>query len=376
MKQQTFSGTPSEWNTIIETFPKSHFLQSAEWAKIKTDYDWKSLPQIWNADNGEIVAAALVLERSVRIPLLPFIVKVQYVPRGPLLSDWSNVKVRHQILQDLITFAKEQKALMIKIDPEISVGTGVPGSPDEVMDFNGLDVQQDLANLGWIFSSEQIQFRNTVLIDLNAKEDTLLAQMKQKTRYNVRLASRRGVVIREAKEDEYGLLYQMYAVTSVRDGFVIREESYYHQVWNTFNRAGKLKTLVAEVDGNPVAGLVMFVFAGRAWYVYGMSLETHREKMPNYLLQWEAMRQAKLVNCQEYDLWGAPDIFDERDSMWGVYRFKQGLGGFVQRTIGAWDYPVNPMLYKLYTRVLPKMLDIMRRRGVSRVQDQVHDVTY
>lgn len=376
MKQQTFFGTPSEWNTIIETFPKSHFLQSAEWAKVKTDHNWKSLPQIWIADNGEIVAAALVLERSVRIPLLPFIVKVQYVPRGPLLSDWSNVKVRRQILQDLATFAKKQRALMTKIDPEISVGTGVPDSPDEVMNFNGLDVQQDLANLGWIFSSDQIQFRNTVLIDLNAKEETLLAQMKQKTRYNVRLASRRGVVIREANEDEYGLLYQMYAVTSVRDGFVIREESYYHQVWNTFSRAGKLKTLVAEVDGNPVAGLVMFVFAGRAWYVYGMSLETHREKMPNYLLQWEAMRQAKLANCQEYDLWGAPDIFDERDSMWGVYRFKQGLGGFVQRTIGAWDYPVNPMLYKLYTRVLPKMLDIMRRRGVSRVQDQVQDVTY
>jgi lipid II:glycine glycyltransferase (peptidoglycan interpeptide bridge formation enzyme) len=112
-----------------------------------------------------------------------------------------------------------------------------------------------------------------------------------------------------------------------------------------------------------VAGLLLFHFGQRAWYLYGMSSELEREKMPNYLLQWEAIRRAQALGCQVYDLWGAPDIFSETDSMWGVFRFKEGLGGRVVRHIGAWDLPVRPNLYLLYTRVLPWIMERLRRRG-------------
>jgi len=80
------------------------------------------------------------------------------------------------------------------------------------------------------------------------------------------------------------------------------------------------------------------------------------------------MKRAKVLGCKVYDLWGAPDIFDESDSMWGVFRFKEGLGGEVIRTLGAWDYAPNAFLYKLYTEAMPRILNLMRSRGKARVR--------
>jgi lipid II:glycine glycyltransferase (peptidoglycan interpeptide bridge formation enzyme) len=195
--------------------------------------------------------------------------------------------------------------------------------------------------------------------------------MKPKTRYNIRLAERRGVQVRQGTAADLGLLYRMYAETSVRDGFVIRGEDYYRAAWTTFLEAGLAEPLIAEVEREAVAAVVVVRFAGKAYYLYGMSRAAHREKMPNALLQWEAMRRAKAAGCRVYDLWGAPDTFDESDSMWGVYRFKEGLGGFVLRTLGAWDLPVNPLLYRLFTQLVPRMLDVMRTRGKARTQEAV-----
>ena len=129
-----------------------------------------------------------------------------------------------------------------------------------------------------------------------------------------------------------------------------------------------MEPLIAEAAGEPVAAVIIYRFAGRAWYLSGMSLDAHREKMPNYLLQWEAMRRAKAAGCTVYDLWGAPEAFNEMDSLWGVFRFKEGLGGKVFRTLGAWDYPVRPGIYRLYTQILPRLLDMMRRRGNERTR--------
>jgi lipid II:glycine glycyltransferase (peptidoglycan interpeptide bridge formation enzyme) len=207
--------------------------------------------------------------------------------------------------------------------------------------------------------------------------------MKQKTRYNIRLARRRGVVVRVGGEDDLDLLYQMYAQTSLRDGFAIRDKDYYATLWKAFFQRlhsnhgctanPYAEPLIAEVEGEPVAALVIFRFGGCAWYLHGMSLPVHRKKMPNYLLQWEAMRRAKSAGCKIYNLWGAPDDFSENDPMWGVYRFKSGFGGEVLRTIGAWDLPVRPLWYRIYTQFLPRLLDVLRRRGTKRTKLMVLD---
>jgi lipid II:glycine glycyltransferase (peptidoglycan interpeptide bridge formation enzyme) len=297
---------------------------------------------------------------------------ILYSPKGPLL-DWTNEALRNRVLNDLQSVARKEGAIFVKIDPDVVLGAGIPSNNDDLIDRGGQAVMSELQRRGWRYSSDQIQFKNTVLIDLSPSEDEMLARMKQKTRYNIRLAEKKGVTLRVGTQKDFAVLYKMYAETSVRDGFVIRDEEYYQTVWNLFINSNEptCKPLIAEVDRQPVAAIFVFYFAERAYYVYGMSRDLHREKMPTYLLQWEAMKRARAKGCNVYDLWGAPDVFDESDSMWGVYRFKEGLGGKVVRTLGAWDFAPNPVWYKLYSEIIPRVLDVMRSRGKTKTRQSL-----
>lgn len=287
---------------------------------------------------------------------------ILYVPKGPLL-DWDNYALIGEVLSQLESLARGRNALLIKIDPDLPRGFGSPGTEDEREHPEGVDAIAQLRKRGWKQSSEAIQFRNTMILDLTRGPDAILSDMKQKTRYNVRLASRRGVTVRRGGVDDLELLYKMYAETAVRDGFVIRDQSYYRSAWGSFIRAGLAEPIIAEVENEPVAAVIPFAFGHKAWYLYGMSIDAHREKMPNYLLQWEAIQWAIERGCTQYDLWGAPDSFDEQDPLWGVYRFKDGFGARVVRTIGPWDWTPRPLMYFLYSRIMPLVLSLMRTRG-------------
>jgi peptidoglycan pentaglycine glycine transferase (the first glycine) len=345
-------------------------LQTWEWGEIKAAVGWEALPQVWRDERGQVQAAALVLQRSLKFGPINSFLKVQYIPRGPLM-DWSNQSLRQRVLDDLQALSRSQRAIFVKMDPEVIVGTGVPGSGEDDDNETGQTVLSELNQRGWKFSEGQIQFKNTVWMDLVPTEEAWLARMKQKARYNLRLSQKKGIVVRKATPDDLPLLYRMYVETSIRDGFVIRPEAYYQRVWRLYMDAGMCEGLLAEVEGQSIAAVILMHFAGKSWYLYGMSREIHREKMPNYLLQWEAMRAMKACGCHTYDLWGAPDVFDESDSMWGVFRFKEGLGGKVIRTIGAWDYSPMPSIYQLYTRIIPRILDVMRARGKAKTKQEL-----
>ena len=363
----------SDWNTLISQLPNPHFLQTREWAQVKEKYGWESLPFVWY-EGEKLVAAAMILKRALPIRGFAARLSVFYIPKGPLM-DWENESLRERILGDLQAFAKKQGAIFIKIDPDVVLGRGIPESKDEQINPVGQKLQSALTKRGWRYSDDQIQFRNTVLVDLSASEEEILARMKQKTRYNIRLSGRKGVTVRVGTPDDWKMLYKMYAETSLRDGFTIRDENYYRTVWEIFHapnteyRIPNTESLIAEVDGEPVAAIFVFYFAERAYYVYGMSTINHRNKMPTYLLQWEAMKRAKERGCTVYDLWGAPEVFDESDDMWGVFRFKRGLGGEVVRTLGAWDYAPSPFWYRLYTDIVPRVLDVMRSRGKKKTRE-------
>jgi len=385
---------PTAWNALLSSLPSPHFLQTYEWAQVKARYGWMPLYGVWLDDGswkaitnlGELTplisrskAAALILKRSIPIPGISGRMSVFYLAKGPDL-DWSDGPLRSRVLDDLQAFARKQGAIFLKIDPDVVLGTGFPGTEIDRPNIAGQAIGVDLARRGWHFSAEQVQFRNTVLVDLSPSEGEMLARMKQKTRYNIRLAMKKGVTIRQGGPADWQLLYRMYAETSVRDGFVIRDEGYYRTVWQLFEQralgnprlyAPWAGSLIAEVEGEPVAAIFVFYFAGRAYYVYGMSREAHRDRMPNYLLQWEAMRRAKAAGCTSYDLWGAPEEFNETDPLWGVFRFKDGLGGAVVRTLGAWDFAPNRLTYRLYTDLMPRLLGLMRARGKARTQEQI-----
>lgn len=390
------------WNRLICGLPEPHILQSWEWGQVKSKYGWLVYPHAW-CENGQVltefpvrdypspvVAAALILGRAIPVGGFAARMRVFYVPKGPLLSDWSSSRLRKRVLGDLAAFAHRSGGIFIKVDPDVIVGRGFTESPASLNDPRGESVIDELRKLGWRLSAEQVQFRNTVLIPLDKSEDELLRQMKQKTRYNVGLARRKGVKVRVGCMDDFEMLYRMYVETAVRDGFAIRDMAYYRTTWQTFIRNQQrldisamptashdpslpvAEPLIAEVDDEPVAALFLFRFGGRAWYLYGMSRDRYREKMPNYLLQWEAIRRAKIAGCQVYDLWGAPDTRHENDPLWGVFRFKEGLGGDVVRHIGAWDLPLRPGLYWLYTKAVPALLCAMRSRGKRRLKRETY----
>lgn len=358
------------WNEIVASLPQAHVLQTLQWGEIKARLGWKMLPYTWRNVHGKVQAAALVLQRTIPASGMAARLRLLYIPRGPLM-DWGEPVLREKVLDDLQHLARQKGAIFIKIDPEVHLGTGIPETIEAVEDPCGRTMVESLKQRRWLFSGEQVQFRNTVFIDLQPSEEDLLGRMKQKTRYNIHLAERKGVRIRTGTTADFPMLFNMYAETSVRDGFVIRDQAYYEFTWGTFLDDDMADILIAEVDSQPVAAIIVFRFAARAWYLYGMSRHQHRELMPNYLLQWEAIRRSKAAGCLVYDLWGAPDKFDETDLMWGVFRFKEGLGGTVIRTPGAWDYPVRPWLYRVYTQTLPRLLDLMRRQGKARTRSML-----
>jgi lipid II:glycine glycyltransferase (peptidoglycan interpeptide bridge formation enzyme) len=346
----------NEWNRIITSLSGAHLLQSQQWGDIKHSFGWDVIQKLWKDEQGTVVAAAQVLRRRIRFAGISFPFSVLYVPRGPIL-DWNDDTLIKRVITDLEKLAVKEKAIQLKVDPEVITSRIIAGA--ETNEISRIIPYLEKQN--WHYSPEQIQFKNTVFLNLDGTEDDWLSRMKQKTRYNIRLAQKKGVTVRQIALDELPLFYRMYAETSLRDGFAIRSENYYCQVWKSFIQQNMATGLIAEVENEPVAGLMLFYFANRAWYLYGMSTDKQREKMPNYLLQWEAMRLAKAKGCNVYDLWGAPDIFDETDRMWGVYRFKEGLGGEVIKTIGAWDYTPHPILYRLYTRIIPEIMKYLRK---------------
>jgi lipid II:glycine glycyltransferase (peptidoglycan interpeptide bridge formation enzyme) len=254
-----------------------------------------------------------------------------------------------QALLDAIEpVARQQRAICLKIEPDLEEAESLTGQ---------------LAALGFRPSPQEIQPRRTIVVDLTSDPEELLRRMKQKTRYNIRLSARKGVTVRAGSEIDLAPFYELMETTASRDGFGIHSEPYYRAAHHLFVPSGQGRLLLAEYDGQLLAGLVVLGLGGVercgiACYMYGASSDEHRNLMPTYLLQWEAMLWAREQGCQDYDLWGVPDEneatledeFTQRsDGLWGVYRFKRGFGGRLVRTVGAWDLVYAPLRYRLYS---------------------------
>lgn len=354
---ERFGQSGSAWDDTICRLPNAHVLQTAEWGAFKQRATgWRPDHYLFRDASGVLVGSAMVLTRRIG-PL-----GVMYVPKGPLF-EYDNLNVFAGILTALEKLARAQRTIQLKIDPDIVAGWGIPGEPDAGDNPGGQRAIDLLRARGWRFSDEQVQFRNTILIDLTRSEDDLLAAMGQGKRRKVRYGPKHGVSVRAATPDDLPVLYRLYAETGERNRFVTRPYEYYIDEWGSLMRAGLAHALIAEVGGKPVAHVILFHFGRRCLYFTGASISDNdiRRLMPADLLQWEAMRWAKAQGYTVYDFWGAPDEFNENDRMWGVFQFKRDFGGVITRHIGAWDYAPFPPLYALYTRIMPRILDLMKR---------------
>jgi peptidoglycan pentaglycine glycine transferase (the first glycine) len=315
----------SEWDSFLTGYPEAHLLQSGAWGELKSAFDWTPV-RIQFGQSG-----AQVLFRR-----LPLGFSVAYVPKGPV----GDCQAWESLWPELDRVCRQRRAVFLLVEPDAS----------EPLDN---DLQAAMQKFGQ--AAPPIQPRRTVLVDLSGTEEQVLERMKQKTRYNIHLAERKGVVVKQVN-DLLGFNTLM-KVTGARDGFEVHSLEYYQCVFDLFSPHERCAMLVAEYEGRPLAGLMVFYRGDRAWYFYGASSDEERNRMPSYLLQWEAMRWARRHGCREYDLWGIPDedeavleahFTDRSDGLWGVYRFKRGFGGRLDRSAGAWQRVYNPLLYRLY----------------------------
>ncbi len=261
--------------------------------------------------------------------------------------------------------ARKRGAIFLKVEPNVELGEGTTKA----------DMDRNMQALGFR-PARRLQPARTIVLDLAKSEDDLLKAMKPKTRYNLRLAGRRGVVVRRAGTmDDLRAFYKVLTVTGERDEFGIHKFPYYEHMWKVFGPDGDNSALLLlaehpdeqERAEGPIAGLLALKFGREAIYMYGASANRGREHMPTYLLQWEAARWAREQGCTVYDFWGIPDAPAEEDAegtgsndsvspvntrsgFRGVYWFKKGFGGREVDYPGAYDHIYNPLLYKAWMR--------------------------
>lgn len=193
---------------------------------------------------------------------------------------------------------------------------------------------------------------NTVFLNLKRSQEVILMAMKPKTRYNIRLSQRKGVIVREAEEHELDIWYEMYTQTAARNGILLHDIGFFKSVLTACKDYSGSNTgvhlLLAQHDGIPLAGMFLVVSGNRATYLYGASSDFKRNYMATYSLQWYAIRKAKSLGCLEYDMFGVSRADNKSHPLHGLYRFKTGFGGRLFHRLGCWDYPFLEKEYETF----------------------------
>ncbi|HUE98773.1 MAG TPA: peptidoglycan bridge formation glycyltransferase FemA/FemB family protein [Anaerolineales bacterium] len=321
----------SDWNQFLSPHPNAHLLQTGEWGELKSAFGWKPV-RIVSGDVG-----VQILFRK-----LPLGFTVGYVPKPAVSSQRSGFS--QELWREIDSVCRQNRAILLKFEPD--------SWEDESL---APIINYPLP----VTSLHNIQPPRTIIIDIKDSEEEILARMKQKTRYNIRLAEKKGVTVRAW--DDIDSFHRMMLLTGSRDGFGVHSLEYYQRAYDLLHPKQMGELLLAEYEGKSLAALFVAQNGNRAYYLYGASTNEERNRMPTYLLQWQAMKWAKAHGCEEYDLWGVPDEdeatleanFEKRqDGLWGVYRFKRGFGGEIKRAAQAMDQVYNRLLYWVYLRFM------------------------
>ncbi|MDR1957243.1 MAG: peptidoglycan bridge formation glycyltransferase FemA/FemB family protein [Treponema sp.] len=337
------------------------FLQSGFWGSFKARFGWNA--RSFLADWGEGGTLPLLLIRRRLAPHFSF----AYVPWGPELPEAfpPEDEARNQALRELAgalrSFLPEDTAF-IRFDPPWYTEGPETAPPEIYPPFSpaGADIQP----------------ADTVTVDLSAAEEAILQGMKPKWRYNIHLAQRKGVQVRQAGEAELGRFYELLQETAKRDGIAIHGSDYYRTLFSHYRdyaqegqdrRGMDLRLYLAEHTGDLIAAVVVLFRGKSGVYLYGASSDHKRNLMATYALQWQAMRDAKTLGCREYDFFGIPPREDPAHPMAGLYRFKTGFGGRIRHRPGSWDYTYRPLATRFFTALesARKGLRNLKRRFFS-----------
>jgi len=296
----------------------THPLQSWQWGQFREKTGLKVI-RIGQFDKQTLKTG---LQMTLH-PLPKTRYKIGYVPKC--------TKLDTPLLLALKKIGQEENLIFIKIEPNLTEG------------------QEFFLENGCV-SGRPLFTKYSFQIDLRQSEEELLLKMKQKTRYNIRVAQKNGVEVTEdnslAAFNEYlGLTFQ----TTKRQKFYAHNKDYHKKMWQILYPAEIAHLLKAEYQGKALATWVVFVFNNVLYYPYGASSSEHRKVMASNLMMWEAMLFGKKMKCNTFDLWGAlgPEP-DPKDPWYGFHRFKQGYGPKLVEFIGTFDLVLRPRLYKFY----------------------------
>ena len=293
------------------------FLQSDFWASFQDALNKK---YFWVGGGEQKV---LVIENE-----LPIVGKYLYIPRGPVWGE--NKKENQEILKKIKDLAKEQKAGWIRFEPQ---------------------KKEDLKLIsGKMFKARKNhQPAETLMIDLTQKQDEILAQMKQKTRYNIRLAEKKGVKVKVSEnEKDLEVFWQLVQETAQRDGVSFHGKDYYQKMLEVIPQSN-LELLLAYKEEKIIGAVLLSFYGEVATYLHGASSNEDRNLMANYLLQWEAIKRAKEKGCEKYDFFGIA-VNENKEKWAGITKFKKGFAPEIEPVIfpGCWDLVLCPMKYFVY----------------------------
>ncbi len=303
----------NELKEFLNTHPKSHFLQSPEWAKTKSF--WKH-ELIVIKENNKIKGTMSVLIRKT--PL--FGNSIMYAGRG-FVCDIDDKETLEKLTIEVKKLAKKYKAFIFRMDPDV---------PVDNKDFLNLMLSLGYKEKKNIKSIDDV-IQPKYVMRLNLKdhtEDSLIATFHSKTRYNIRLAIKKGVTIREGKtEEDIQIFHKIMKETGSRDNFFIRDASYFKTIVDNLGPE-HVKILIAEHEGTPIAVAMPILYGDKVWYLYGGSSNQYRNLMATYLIQWEMMKWGLKEKCNIYDFRGITGYWDEKSPQYGVYKFKKGFNGY------------------------------------------------
>ena len=304
----------------------STLLQTELWARLKSEFGWEAHRFRVGGVGGDH-RPLLLLTRRMRAGFA-----LAYLPHP--LADLP-----------LDTVATLPKRLVSALSDRLPAGLTLLR-----IDFAHEADGSGLTSQGLFRAPVDVQPASTVVLDLDCEPTDLLASMKPKTRYNIRLAEKRGVTVREVSGSFLPRWYELYRETAERDRIVLHSGEYYQRLFDLAQEAPdvRLRLLIAEHEGDLLAGVVISQVGTSATYLYGASSNAKRNLMASYAVQWEAMRRVREDGCRTYDLFGIPPTDDPAHPMAGLYRFKTGFGGRIVHRAGCWDARVQPLRSALF----------------------------
>ena len=329
-----------DYYEFLKNNKRCHFLQSTEWAQVKDS--WKNEIITIRDKDGNIEAGMSILIRKIG-----FLGSIMYAPRGPI-CDITNKEVINKLIEKIKEIAKREKAFIFRWDPD------VPDTDEEfkkIVTEAGIKLKENINH----DINKVLQPKYEMQLTLKDKnEEELLKSFNQKTRYNIRLAGRKGVTVEEGNENDIEEFFEILSTTSQRDQFTIRNVNYYKKVYNNMKENGHAKLYFAKYEGKRIAATLEIIYGNKAWYLYGASLREHSNVMPNYLLQWKMMKHAKECGCEYYNFGGVSGYIDEKASGYGVYKFKKGFNpDFIEyvNELNIIFKPFNNMLFNLADKI-------------------------